>query len=399
MTSNLHYASDFIESLPMRIINKSNGAIAECTIEILSSSNQAIFHENINNHNIYGMMDNLLIAIFKAASSVVDLIGTANEENIKTVKHQIDAMASAAFEKEYSLWKENISINTSEGKDENASFQPRVETSSYNEIKKSDFGIAVDAVDGTTLTALGFPGAYSICALNRGLVPFPDIQAYAILAPTSAFERLDLHSQPELSIQKNLEIIADSLGKNIDELTVVTHSEDNGYHHKSIIKTMEELGVKVIIPSPVIVESPFAIATAIGNAHNIDAIIGIFGLPEIIINTILCGILNREKGFVFRLASNSMMKSKEKSTLEDLNKFSNDELNEINEFGLNIDKIYKYDNITSGKHSGIFAATAITDDHILNMKGLQKEDGFINAEGLFADPYGNLYKVMMRLRD
>lgn len=394
MTNNL----DFIESLPKRIVDKRNGTISECSIELLSSSNLTIFHEDTNKDTIFGVMDNLLIAVFKAASAVVDMIGTANEENVKIIKRQIDAVASDAFEKEYSLWKENISINTSEAKDENAVLQPGVEISSYNEIKNSEFGIAVDAVDGTTLTALGLPGAYSICALDRGLVPFPDMQAYAILAPVSAFEKLDLHSQPELAIKTNLEIIASSLGKNVNELTVVTHSEDNGFQHKSIIKTMEELGVKVIIPSPVIVEPPFAIAATIENMNNIDAMIGVFGLPEIVINTILCGILNRDKKFIFRLASNSMSKNKEKTTLEDWNQFSSDELNEINEFRLDIDKIYKYENITSGKRSGIFAAAAITDDDILNMKGLRKEDGFINAEGLLADPEGNLYKVSMKLK-
>jgi galactokinase/mevalonate kinase-like predicted kinase/fructose-1,6-bisphosphatase/sedoheptulose 1,7-bisphosphatase-like protein len=344
------------------------------------------------NHAIFDLFSDLPLSVFAVAAAIADQVGTAIEDNLQSAKKLIDSWASAVFTEEIGHWKADALVSISEGKDEYGRPQPSVAVTIPGQVHRSKLGIAVDVVDGTTLAAIGASGAYSICAVGVGLRHLPDMQAYAILAPTSAFSKLDFNASPELALENNLSVIAEALNKRVDELTIVTQGLGKCQHHRTLIDKMGALGVKVIVPESVIVETPYVIAACIDHPHGVDGVIGVFGLPEIVINTVLCGTLDRGKGIVFRLASNTPLHYPEQSTLDSIFDFAGQEANEIQRLNLIADARYTFGDIVSGDGCMV-AGAAITPDPVLGLKGIRKNEDDICIDGWLADPCGNLHKL------
>lgn len=343
------------------------------------------------NPTIFELLPDLTLATVATAASLGNYVGTADDYNLKSTKKLIDSIASSVFTEEVNNWSVRADVSTAEGKDEFGNMAPTVNVVSTGPNRPSELRIAVDVVDGTTLAATGEDGAYCISSLAEGLRALPDLQAYAILAPKSIQDKLDLYTKPEKALEHNLKVTANALAKDMKDLVVVTHSDDTGFHHHELINQMKKMGIKVIIPSPVIVEPPYVVAACLGKKPKIDVMIGVFGLPEIVINTILCGALDREKGFVFRLASNSFLNNKEETTLDNAFKFTPKEKEEVLTRGLDIEKTYSFNDITSGR-TCIFSGMAITDDPILGLKGVSNTKN-TKVNGWIADPCGNLHKL------
>lgn len=341
---------------------------------------------------LFDVMADLPLSVLGTAGALVCLVGTATAGNLRSIKKCIDATASAVFADEMEHWQRKAPVGTTEGKDEYGEVQPTVRTSQPELSGGTALRTAVDVVDGTTLSATGQPGAYSICAVGEGLRSFPDMQAYAILAPTALFNELDMAAPPEFAPEHNLNVIARALGKRVNELVIVTHSEDTGVHHRTLIQKMRMQGVSVIVPDPVIVEPPYVVAACSGGSPGIDGMIGVFGLPEIAITTVLCGILNRGKGCIFRLASNAPMRCRDQTTLDGILDLTAEERMEAARYALSPEKLYAFTDIASGPGC-MFAAAAITDDPILGLRGVTKEGNHITVEGCFADPCGNAHRL------
>ena len=133
--------------------------------------------------------------------------------------------------------------------------------------------IAVDPIDGTTLTSLGRPNAISVIALSERSTmynPGPCVYMEKIAAGPEAFDAIDLTA----SVKANLKWVAKALRKDVEDVTVVILDRDR---HKHIIKECREAGARIrLIPDG---DVAGAISTAWPES-GADILIGIGGTPE-----------------------------------------------------------------------------------------------------------------------
>jgi fructose-1,6-bisphosphatase II len=133
--------------------------------------------------------------------------------------------------------------------------------------------IAVDPIDGTTLTALGRGGAISVIAMSeRGSMFDPGACVYMekIAVGPRAAGVIDITRSPT----ENLQAIADAKGSAVRDLTAVILDRDR---HKDLIAEVREAGARVrLIPDG---DVAGAIQTAWPRS-GADVLFGIGGTPE-----------------------------------------------------------------------------------------------------------------------
>jgi fructose-1,6-bisphosphatase II len=133
--------------------------------------------------------------------------------------------------------------------------------------------IAVDPIDGTTLTALGRPNAISVIALaERGTMfdPGPCVYMEKIAVGPEAADVIDL----DAPVSHNLQAIAKALGEDVDDVTAVILDRDR---HEHLIKECREAGARIrLIPDG---DVAGAISTAWPDS-GANVLFGIGGTPE-----------------------------------------------------------------------------------------------------------------------
>src|SRR5947199_2414725 len=133
--------------------------------------------------------------------------------------------------------------------------------------------IAVDPIDGTTLTSLGRGGAISVIAMSeRGTMfdPGPCVYMEKIAAGPAAADVIDLNAP----VRANLEAVAKALGEKVSDVTAVVLDRDR---HADIIRECREAGARIrLIPDG---DVAGAISVAWRNSGN-DILFGIGGTPE-----------------------------------------------------------------------------------------------------------------------
>ena len=133
--------------------------------------------------------------------------------------------------------------------------------------------IAVDPIDGTTLTSLGRDNAISVIALSeRGTMfdPGPCVYMDKIAVGPAAADVIDL----DAPIRTNLEAVAKALGEDVDDITAVVLDRDR---HADIIRECREAGARIrLIPDG---DVAGAIAVAWPESGS-DILFGIGGTPE-----------------------------------------------------------------------------------------------------------------------
>lgn len=336
----------------------------------------------------------LMASSLSAAISTSKLIGqgkTVSASFLKNVKNQMDTSASYAFNDYRKSTYQKISISVSEGKDERGHIvdDPLKQTAHQED---SDFNVAVDVIDGTTLAAKGINGAYSISAGTKGLKSFPDMQAYAIGGPIEVVKQLDFYNKPENEVLHFISLLAEYYQKPIDKLKIVTHSYDTGMHHSQLIAVMEQLGVTVIVPEPVIVEPPYVASMALRGQDVPDGMIGVFGLPEIVINALLCINITNKQELRFRVASNYMLSKPERTNLGDAFSFTPDENHILEDYGINVKHVYSKADLAENYDNACFTAIALTDDPVLGFSGITHKENEFRIETLFSTK-GNTMKI------
>jgi len=137
--------------------------------------------------------------------------------------------------------------------------------------------IAVDPIDGTTLTAKGMGGALAVVALaERGTLydPGPLVYMEKIATGEDARDVVDI----EASVTENLKRIAKAKSSDVDALTVVILDRPR---HEDIVKEVRETGarIKFILDGDV----AGAIAAA-RDGTGVDVLLGIGGTPEGVIS-------------------------------------------------------------------------------------------------------------------
>ncbi len=133
--------------------------------------------------------------------------------------------------------------------------------------------IAVDPIDGTTLTALGRGGAIAVIAVSPAgtmFDPGPCVYMEKLAAGPMAADAIDINR----SATENVEAVAEALSKDIRDVTVVVLDRDR---HSDLITEVRETGARIrLIPDG---DVAGAIATA-DQAAGADVMMGVGGTPE-----------------------------------------------------------------------------------------------------------------------
>ncbi|MCB0972304.1 MAG: class II fructose-bisphosphatase, partial [Acidimicrobiales bacterium] len=133
--------------------------------------------------------------------------------------------------------------------------------------------IAVDPIDGTTLTALGRGNAIAVIAVGeRGSMydPGPCVYMEKIATGPDAAEAIDITSTPT----ENLHAVAKALGKSVQELTAVVLDRPR---HDDLIGEIRQAGARIrLIPDG---DVAGGISTAWPDS-GADILFGIGGTPE-----------------------------------------------------------------------------------------------------------------------
>ena len=198
--------------------------------------------------------------------------------------------------------------------------------------------IAVDPIDGTTLTSKGMGGALAVVALaERGTMfdPGPCMYMEKIAAGPEAADVLDL----DAPISDNLEKLAKVKGMDVSGLTVMILERPR---HDQIVKEVREAGARIRF----ITDGDVAGAiSAARETSGVDMLIGIGGTPEGVIAAaaIKClgGVLQGR-----------------------LWPRNDDERDAALAAGYDLDKVLTADDLVSGDDV-FFAATGITDGDLI----------------------------------
>ena len=137
--------------------------------------------------------------------------------------------------------------------------------------------VAVDPVDGTTLTAAGLPGAIAVIAISegRGSMYAPGKLVYMdkIAVGPEAAGQIDL----EAPVAENLKRVAKANGKSLTDLRCLMLDRPRNEHY---IDAIREAGARISLLRDGDVAA--AIATAQEN-HEADILLGIGGSPEAVL--------------------------------------------------------------------------------------------------------------------
>jgi fructose-1,6-bisphosphatase II len=134
--------------------------------------------------------------------------------------------------------------------------------------------VAVDPVEGTTLTALGQPNAIAVIAVaERGTMFFPGAAFYMekIAAGPDAADAIDITKSPT----ENVERVAEAKGLRVTDIVAIVLERPR---HEALIAELREAGAHVHLIRDGDV-APSIAASGRGRGH-VDLMIGIGGTPE-----------------------------------------------------------------------------------------------------------------------
>jgi fructose-1,6-bisphosphatase II len=198
--------------------------------------------------------------------------------------------------------------------------------------------IAVDPIDGTTLTSLGRGGAIAVIAMSeRGTMfdPGPCVYMEKIAAGPAAADVIDLNAPAKA----NLAAVAKALGEKVSDVTAVILERDR---NAELIKECREAGARIrLIPDGDIAG---AISVAWRNSGN-DILFGIGGTPEGV--TAACALKCLGGTIQGRIWPRN-----------------DDEKRAALDAGYDLDKVLMLDDLVSG-NDVFFAATGVTDGELL----------------------------------
>jgi fructose-1,6-bisphosphatase II len=213
--------------------------------------------------------------------------------------------------------------------------------------------IAVDPIDGTTLTSLGRPNAIAVIALSeRGTMfnPGPCVYMEKIATGPEAADAIDLTA----SVKANLKWVSKALRKDVADVTAVILDRDR---HEHIIRECREAGARIrLIPDG---DVAGAISTAWPES-GADILFGIGGTPEGVIAA--CALKCLGGVIQGRLWPRN-----------------DDERQKAIEMGYDLDKVLTLDDLVSGEDV-FFSATGITDGELL--RGVRFRGDGANTQSL-----------------
>jgi fructose-1,6-bisphosphatase II len=213
--------------------------------------------------------------------------------------------------------------------------------------------IAVDPIDGTTLTSLGRDNAISVIAVaERGTMfdPGPCVYMDKIVVGPESVDVIDL----DAPVSANLEAVAKAKGEKVSDVTAVILDRDR---HAEIIRECREAGARIrLIPDG---DVAGAITAATANSGS-DILFGVGGTPEGVIAA--CAIQCLGGAILGRLWPRN---EEERTAALDA--------------GYDLDKVLTTDDLVSGEEV-FFAATGISNGDLL--KGVRYRGDGASTESL-----------------
>ena len=146
--------------------------------------------------------------------------------------------------------------------------------------------IAVDPLEGTNLCATGAPGAIAVLAASEegGLLHAPDLYMEKLVVPQPSRGLVDL----DAPVAHNLEVIARSLDRDIDDLVVVVLDRPR---HAQLVADIRKTGARIRLIGDGDLSAAI-VAAVVGTG--VHAVMGIGGAPEGVLTAAAMRCLNGE---------------------------------------------------------------------------------------------------------
>lgn len=266
-------------------------------------------------------------------------------------KEAADGAAVDAMRSQLSVVAMDGTVIIGEGEKDEAPMLFNGERIGNGEPPKVD--IAVDPIDGTTLTALGRANALAVIAASEGgsmFDPGPLVYMEKIAVGPDAAGAIDITRSPT----ENLHAIAEAKNKPVENLTAVILDRDR---HGELIKEVRAAGARIrLIPDG---DVAGAISTAWAGS-GADVLFGIGGTPEGVISAaaLMC-MGGEQQGLLW-----PRNEAERKAALD---------------AGYDLDKVLHISDMVSSDNC-FFAATGITDGDLL--EGVRFERGVAKTQSL-----------------
>ncbi|MGE3276292.1 MAG: class II fructose-bisphosphatase [Vicinamibacterales bacterium] len=198
--------------------------------------------------------------------------------------------------------------------------------------------IAVDPLEGTNLCATGAPNAIAVLAASEagGLLHAPDIYMDKLVVGPTSKHLVDF----DAPVRENLRAIARSLGRQVDELSVVVLDRPR---HEKLIADIRATGARIRLIGDGDLSAAIAAAVAGSGVH---AVMGVGGAPEGVLTAAAMRCLNGE---IFARLVITRPEDEERCKAMGIS---------------DLRRVYRSEDLASGK-SIIFAATGVTDGTLL----------------------------------
>ena len=264
-----------------------------------------------------------------AAISSAFWVGKGNEKSA-------DHAAVEAMRKAFSVIEMDGTIVIGEGERDEAPMLFIGEKVGSGKGMKLD--IAVDPLEGTTITARGDPNAMAVFAAapHNGLLNAPDTYMEKIAVGPLCKGAIDL----DATVEENLNAVAKKLEKDLNEVTAIVLDRDR---HKELVEKIRKCGCRIKLIRDGDIAG--ALAPAIDDS-GIDILFGIGGAPEGVIASVALKCLGGEIQGRLKFRNDGEKERAKKMGIKDLDKkFMMNELCKTDE--------------------AMFAATGVTDGTIL----------------------------------
>tara|TARA_B100001057_G_scaffold352845_1_gene354578 strand:- start:25 stop:975 length:951 start_codon:yes stop_codon:yes gene_type:complete len=230
-----------------------------------------------------------------------------------------------------------------------------------------DIDIAVDPLEGTNFVANDLPGALSVIAIAEKGNLFNAPETYMDKLAVSnkiPFDATDL----DFPVEKNIKNIADSLNKDISDVTACLLDRPR---HQKIIDKLKNLNVKIKLISDGDVSGALLVTN---QKYAVDIFLGIGGSPEGVLAASAIDAYNCKFQGRFLFENEKEKSRAKKMGIKDLKK--------------------KYDLKEIIKGDSIFCATGITNGDIV--KGIDVKDNKYITETLATHKNSNMRKIITR---
>ncbi len=201
-----------------------------------------------------------------------------------------------------------------------------------------ELDIALDPLEGTTLTAHGGPNALSVIAAapKGSFLHSPDTYMQKIAVGPQAVGCIDIDAPPE----ENIKRVAKALGRQVEEITVMVLDRER---HVELINVIRKAGARIRLITDGDVAA--AVATAIPES-GIDMMMGTGGAPEGVLAAAALKCMGGDMLGRLKFRNEQEKERAKKMGISDL------------------EKIYRLDDLASGNDI-FFAATGVTDGSML----------------------------------